>query len=43
MTRARVTLLAGALCAALAAAGTGRRQTKKMVVAAPASRRSSPR
>jgi NitT/TauT family transport system substrate-binding protein len=35
MTRARVTLLAGALCAALAAAGPAAAQTKKMVVAAP--------
>src|SRR5215475_271730 len=35
MTRVRVTLMAGALCAALAAAGPAAAETKKMVVAAP--------
>jgi ABC-type nitrate/sulfonate/bicarbonate transport system substrate-binding protein len=35
MTRVRVTLMAGALCAALAAAGPAAAQSKKMVIAAP--------
>jgi len=35
MTRVRVTLMAGALCAALAAAGPAAAETRKMVVAAP--------
>ena len=35
MTRVRVTLMAGALCAALAASGPAAAETKKMVVAAP--------